>query len=158
MGIFDVFKSKVSEAADKAGDVAGKAWDKAGDVAGEAKDKVSDMMDKKKGDEAGGPAAQAPAQTAAQPPMGAEGGVENRAADMVSEGAPVSSAGEAAPGVGDDGAPAQDSSGGGGMTQSIKDNVAKGADKAGEMAKGATGNRYDEKIDSAVQQAKDRLG
>ena len=166
MGIFDVFKSKVSEAADKAGDVAGKAWDKAGDVAGEAKDKVSDMMDKKKGDEGGGPAAQAPAQTAtqtaaqtaAQPPMGAEGGVENRAADMVSEGAPVSSAGEAAPGVGDDGAPAQDSSGGGGMTQSIKDNVAKGADKAGEMAKGATGNRYDEKIDSAVQQAKDRLG
>lgn len=163
MGIFDVFKSKVSEAADKAGDVAGQAWDKAGDVAGQAKDKVSDMMDKKKGDEADGPAAQAPADTtqaaqAPQAPTNAAGGVEGEAADMVSEGAPVAAAGEAAPGVGDDGAPAQDSSGGDGMTQSIKDNVAQGADKAGEMTKGATGNRFDEKIDSGVQQAKDRLG
>jgi len=166
MGIFDVFKSKVSEAADKAGDVAGQAWDKAGDVAGQAKDRVSDMMDKKKGDEADGPAAQAqaeatqadPAAQAAQAPTNAAGGVEGEAADMVSEGAPVAATGEAAPGVGDDGAPAQDSSGGGGMTQSIKDNVAQGADKAGEMTKDATGNRFDEKIDSGVQQAKDRLG
>ena len=148
MGIFDVFKTKVGEAADKAGDVAGQAWDKAGDVAGQAKDKVSDMMDKK--DEGDGPAAQSSAaQTPAGAPVGAEGGLEGEASTMVSEGSPVAAAGEAAPGVGDDG---------GGMTQSIKDNVVKGADKAGEMTKGATGNRHDDKIDFAVQQAKDKLG
>jgi hypothetical protein len=125
MGIFDVFKTKMNEAADK----------------------VSDMMDKKK-DDADGPSAPAPADP--------EAATEDEASTMVSEGAPVSATGEAAPGVGDDGAPAPGESGG--MTQSIKDNVAKGADKAGEMAEGATGNRFDEKIDSGVQQAKDKLG
>jgi hypothetical protein len=126
MGIFDVFKTKMNEAADK----------------------VSDMMDKKK-DDADGPSAQAPANP--------EAATEGEASTMVSEGAPVSSTGEAAPGVGDDGAPAPGASDSG-MTQSIKDNVAKGADQGGEMAKGATGNRFDEKIDSGVQQAKDKLG
>lgn len=156
MGIFDVFKTKVSGAADKAGDVAGQAWDKAGDVAGQAKDKVSDMMDKKKGE-----AADPSAPPAAHAPAGAEAEAEARASTMVSEGAPVATAGEAAPGVGDDGAPPQDSAGG--MTQSIKGNVAGGAGqagemKAGEMAEGATGNRFEEKIDSRVRQAKDKLG
>jgi hypothetical protein len=84
--------------------------------------------------------------------MAAEG-----ASDMVSEGAPVSSVGEAAPGAGDDGAPAG-SADAGGMTQTIKDNVAKGADQADERAEDATGNRFDEKVDSGVQQAKDKLG
>jgi hypothetical protein len=139
MGIFDVFKTKVNEAAEKAGG-----------VAGQTKDKISDLMDKKKGGPANESSAQAPAEAAASTERGAEA-----ASDMVSEGAPVAQAGEAAPGVGDDGAPAAEASGG--MTQSIKENVAKGADKTGEMAKGATGNRHDDKIDSAVQQAKDRL-
>lgn len=133
MGIFDVFKTKVSEAADKAGDVAGQAAKKAGDLAGEAKDKVSDMVDKKKG---GGPADDPSAQTPSAP-----AGAESEASAMVSEGGPVAQTGEAAPGVGDDGSPAADS-----MTQSIKDNVASGAETAGE------------KLDSGVQQAKDRLG
>lgn len=141
MGIFDVFKTKVGEAAEKAGDVAGKTWDKAGEVAGQAKDKVSDLMDKKKDGAAGDSGAQAP------PEPESPAGTAERASDMVSEGAPVSATGEAAPGVGDDG-----------MTQTIKDNVSKGADKAGEMAEGATGNRHDDKIDSGVQQAKDKLG
>ncbi|WP_194926316.1 hypothetical protein [Catenulispora pinisilvae] len=152
MGIFDVFKTKVSEAADKAGDVAGQAAKKASDLAGEAKDKVSDMVDKKKG---GGPADDPSAQTPSAP-----AGAESEASAMVSEGGPVAQTGEAAPGVGDDGSPAADSMGadsmgadsmgadsaGGGMTQSIKDNVASGAEKAGD------------KLDSGVQQAKDRLG
>ncbi|NUR26804.1 MAG: antitoxin [Catenulispora sp.] len=43
------------------------------------------------------------------------------------------------------------------MTQTIKGNVAGGVDKAAEKAKGATGNKYDDKIDSGVQKAKDRL-
>ncbi|MBS2535668.1 hypothetical protein KGQ20_23175 [Catenulispora sp. NF23] len=146
MGIFDVFKTKVSEAADKAGDVAGQAAKKAGDFAGEAKDKVSDMVDKKKsGGAADDPSAQAPS---------APAGAESEASAMVSEGGPVAQTGEAAPGVGDDGSPTADPMGadsadtdtaGGGMTQSIKDNAASAAEKTGE------------KIDSGVQQAKDRL-
>jgi hypothetical protein len=144
MGIFDVFKTKVNEAAEKAGD-----------VAGQAKEKVSDMMDKKKGDAAHEPYAQAQPPTPAQPRAGAEPGMQGEASDMVSEGAPVAQAGEAAPGAGDEAALGGS---GGGMTQSIKDNVAKGADKAGDMAKDRTGNRYDDKIDSGVQQAKDKLG
>ena len=99
MGIFDVFKTKMSGAADKAGGVAGQAWDKAGDVAGQAKDKVSDMMDKKKG-EADDPSAPARGRRPEAGPA------EDGASTMVSEGAPVAAAGEAAPGVGDDGAPA----------------------------------------------------
>ena len=145
MGIFDVFKTKVNEAAEKAGD-----------VAGQAKEKVSDMMDKKKGDAANDPSAQAQPPASAPSMAGAEPGMQGEASDMVSEGAPVAQAGEAAPGVGDE-APAQGAPGGG-MTQSIKDNVAKGTDKAGEMAKDRTGNRYDDKIDTGVQQAKDKLG
>ena len=146
MGIFDVFKTKVNEATEKAGD-----------VAGQAKEKVSDMMDKKKGDAANDPSAQAQPPTSAQTMAGAEPGMRGEASAMVSEGAPVAQAGEAAPGAGDE-APAQGAPGGGGMTQSIKDNVAKGADKAGGMAKDRTGNRYDDKIDTGVQQAKDKLG
>lgn len=145
MGIFDVFKTKVGEAAEKAGDVAGKTWDKAGGMAGQAKDKVSDMMDKKKDGAADAPSAPAP--TASESPAQARAATAERASDMVSEGAPVSAMGEAAPGVGDDG-----------MTQSIKDNVSQGADKAGEMAEDSAGNRYDDKIDSGARQAKDKLG
>ena len=145
MGIFDVFKTKVNEAAEKTGD-----------VAGQAEDKVSDMRDKNKGGAANDPSAQAPAQSPAEAPASAQAPVQGQASDMVSEGAPVAQTGEAAPGAGDEAA-GQDASGGG-MTQSIKDNAAKGADKAAEMAKGATGNRYDEKIDSAARQAKDKLG
>ena len=99
------------------------------------------------------PAAQAP--SAGPAATGAEAGTDGQASNMVSEGAPVAQTGEAAPGAGDVAAPQEASSGG--MTQSIKDNAARGADKAGEMAEGATGDRYDEKIDSAVQEAKDRL-
>ena len=134
MGIFDIFKTKVSEAAEKVGD-----------VAEQAKDKVSEMMDKSKG-------GTAPEETATE---------QGEAANMVSEGAPVSEVGEAAPGVGDDGteAPAASESGGsGGMTQTIKGNVASGVEKAGEMAKHATGGKFDEKIDTGVQKAKDMLG
>ena len=123
MGIFDVFKTKVNEAAEKAG---GKAE--------QAKD-------------------QAPTGTV----PGAEASTEARASNMVYEGGPVSATGEAAPGIGDDDGSAPHKASGGGMTQSIKDNAAKGTEKAGEMAKGATGNRYDEKIDSAVRQAKGKL-
>lgn len=139
MGIFDVFKTKVSEAAGKAGE-----------VAEQAKDKVSDMVDKKKG---GSPAPGDPAAPRPDAALGAEDGPSN----MVAEGAPVADAGEAAPGEGDD--PADTASGGsrGGMTQSIKGNVASGVDKAAEKAKGATGDKYDDKIDSGVQQAKDKL-
>ncbi|NUP46521.1 MAG: antitoxin [Catenulispora sp.] len=43
------------------------------------------------------------------------------------------------------------------MTQSIKDNVAGGVEKAGEMAKNKTGGKYDDKIDSGVRKAKDML-
>ncbi|NUR59651.1 MAG: antitoxin [Catenulispora sp.] len=43
------------------------------------------------------------------------------------------------------------------MTQSIKDNVSSGVDKAAQMAKDKTGGKYDDKIDSGVQKAKDRL-
>jgi hypothetical protein len=147
MGIFDIFKTKVNEAAEKAGDVEGRAEEKA-----------PDTMDKKKGGAADDPSAQAPAQppTSARPAAGAGAGVQAEASDMVSEGAPVAQTGEAAPGAGDDvqAQAAPDS----GMTQSIKDNLARGADKAGEMAEGATGNRFDEKIDSGVQQAEDKLG
>lgn len=137
MGIFDIFKTKVKEGAGKVGDVAGQTWDKAGDVAEQAKDKVSDLRDKKKD---AGP-------EAPQSATGAEPRTEGQASNMVSEGAPIADEGEAAPGVGDDG----------GMTQSIKGNVASGVEKAGEMAKGATGNKYDDKIDSGVQKAKDKL-
>jgi hypothetical protein len=73
MGIFDIFKTKVGEAADKAGD-----------VAGDLKDKVADMFDGDKDKDA----ADAP---------------EAAAEKMVSEGAPVADTGEAAPGAGDDG-------------------------------------------------------
>jgi len=141
MGIFDVFKTKVNEATDKAGD-----------VAGQTKDKVSDMMDTKKGGAADNPSAGSPAGTV----PGAEATTEDRASNMMYEGGPVASTGEAAPGAGD-GAPTGETSGGG-MTQSIKDNVAKGVDKAGEMTGERTGNRYDDKIDTGVQQAKDKLG
>ena len=130
MGIFDVFKIKMGEAAEKVGD-----------AAEQARDKVSDMMEKRKGDAAHDPAARTRPETPA-----ADADFEAGASDMVSEGAPVTP----------DGEQARDSSGGG-MTQTIKDNVAKGAEKAGEMAKGATKNRYDEKIDSAVRKAKDKL-
>ena len=145
MGIFDVFKTKMSEAAEKAGD-----------VAEQAKDRVSDMMDKKKGGAASDPSARAQA-PAGVPATGAEVKTEDRASNMVSEGAPVATAGEAAPGVGDDGAPAPGTTGGG-MTQSIRDNVAKGTDTAGGTAGGVTGNRFGEEIDSGVQQGKDKLG
>ena len=47
MGIFDVFKTKVSEVTDKAGDVAGDLTDKAGDMAGDLKDKAEGLMGKK---------------------------------------------------------------------------------------------------------------
>lgn len=141
MGIFDVFKTKVN-----------KATDKSGDVAGQAKDRVSDMMDKKKGGAADNPSAGSPAGTV----PGAEATIEDPASNMLYEGGPVASTGEAAPGAGDE-APARETSGGA-MTQSIKDNVAKGADKAGEMAGERTGNRHDDKIDTAVQQAKGKLG
>lgn len=120
MGIFDVFKTKVSEAADKA----------------------SDLLDKKK---------DAP-QPQSQPPD-----AEGEAANMVSEGAPVSHVGEAAPGAGDDATAEGGSGDSGGMTQSIKDNVAGGVEKAGEMAKNKTGGKYDDKIDSGVRKAKDML-
>jgi uncharacterized protein YjbJ (UPF0337 family) len=142
MGIFDVFKTKVSEAAGKAGE-----------VAEQAKDRVSDMVDKKKGGSA------APGDSAAPRPdaaLGAEDGPSN----MVAEGAPVADAGEAAPGEGDDaakGVTGQSGRSGGGMTQNIKGNVASGVEKAAEKAKSATGNKYDDKIDSGVQKAKDRL-
>lgn len=128
MGIFDVFKTKVSEAADKA----------------------SDLMDKKK---------DAPHAPDTQTGAAAEG-AEGEAANMVSEGAPVSPVGEAAPGAGDDVTPQAGSGNAGdsgGMTQSIKDNVAGGVDKAGEMAKNKTGGEYDDKIDSGVRKAKDML-
>lgn len=131
MGIFDVFKTKVSEAAEKA----------------------SDLMDKKKDT----PQAKDARQAAGTP---ADPGAEGDASNMVSEGAPVSQVGEAAPGVGDDGAPeggTGTSDGSGGMTQSIKDNVAGGVEKAGQMAKGKTGGKYDDKIDSGVKKAKDML-
>jgi hypothetical protein len=128
MGIFDVFKTKMS-----------RAGEKVDDAAEQAKDKVSDLMDRKKDE--------APDIPAADDPMAEVGTPVHEAADMVSEGAPA--AGEAE-------APDEGSSGG--MTQSIKDNVAKGAEKAGEKAKDATGNKYDDKIDNGVQQAKDRLG
>ncbi|GAA1953373.1 antitoxin [Catenulispora subtropica] len=114
MGIFDVFKTKVNEAPDKA----------------------SDLMDKK--DE----------------PSEAGTSVEDEASNMVSEGAPVSAVGEAAPGAGDEAAAA---GGSGGMTQSIKDNVASGVEKAGDMAKSKTGGKYDDKIDSGVRKARDML-
>ncbi|GAA2065773.1 hypothetical protein GCM10009839_91800 [Catenulispora yoronensis] len=137
MGIFDVFKTKVSEAADKAGD-----------VAGQAKNKVSDMMDKKKDETEAGPAGSVSAPEA-------EADAEDGATNMVSEGAPVSHDGEAAPGAGDDGR--SDAKSGGGMTQSIKDNVASGVEKAGAMAKGKSGGKYDDKIETGVQKAKDML-
>ena len=140
MGIFDVFKTKVSEARDKAGE-----------AAGQAKDKVSDMMDKKK---------EAPGAAGDQVARGADANTEGEASNMVSEGAPVAQDGEAAPGVGDHVAAEGESAPGsrsGGMTQSIKDNVSSGVDKAGQMAKDKTGGKYDDKIDSGVRQAKDRL-
>lgn len=130
MGIFDVLKTKMGEAAEKVGD-----------AAEQAKDKVSDMREKRKDDVAHDPAARTRAETPA-----ADARLEAEASDMVSEGAPVTPGGE----------DARDSSGGG-MTQTIKDNVVKGAEKAGEMAKGVTKNRYDEKIDSAVRKTKDKL-
>jgi hypothetical protein len=131
MGIFDVFKTKVNEAAGKAGE-----------VAGHAKDRVTEMMDKKKAAAPHDPGAQAPTSTV----PGAEAATEDRASNMVYEGGPVASVGEAAPGVGDDGsAPPPDAPGAGGMTQSIKDNVAQGAD-------------HEDSIDSGVPQGKDTQG
>jgi hypothetical protein len=63
-------------------------------------------MDKKKGGKAATPA-------------GTETATEDEASNMVSEGAPVSQTGEAAPGIGDDGDP----------VRSIKDNAASATEK-----------------------------
>jgi hypothetical protein len=115
MGIFDVFKTKVGEGAEKTEDVAEKAWDKAGEAAEQVKDKAAELKDKKKG-------------AASTPSM--EAATEEEASDMVSEGAPVSQTGEAAPGVGDDGDP----------VHSIEDNAA----------------RAGEKVDSGARRAGDR--
>ena len=128
MGIFDIFKTKV-----------GQAGEKVGDVAEQAKDKVSDLMDKNRDEESRNPVADDPFAEAG-------GAVTDEEADMVSEGAPV---------MGEAEAPDESSAG---MTQSIKDNVASGVDKAGEKAKGATGNKHDDKIDDGVRKAKDMLG
>jgi hypothetical protein len=112
------------------------------------------MMDKKKG-------AGTPGNAGEQMARGADPGTEGEASNMVSEGAPVAEAGEAAPGVGDhvagEGEAGGTESRSGGMTQSIKDNVSRGVDKAAQMAKDKTGGKYDDKIDSGVEKAKDRL-
>jgi hypothetical protein len=132
MGIFDVFKTKVSGPAHKAGDVAGDVTDK---------DRAKDSKQATASPE------QAAAKTAATPTADAE-----EAAQMVSEGAPVAEAGEAAPGVGDDGASNED-----GMTGTIKQNVAGGAEKAGQFVDEKTGGKFSDQVDAGVQKTKDTL-
>lgn len=156
MGIFDVFKTKVSEAAGK----------------------VGDMLEDKKG--AKTPADTHTAQDSAagmpgtpatdQPGPGASGMAPDptkdeaqEAAHMVSEGGPVADTGEAAPGIGDDGtaaAPgeARQGSGDGRLTGTIRQNLSSGTDKAADMADSKTGGKYGDEIQKAADKAKDNLG
>jgi hypothetical protein len=129
MGIFDIFKTKVSETSDKVGDVAGDVGDKVGDTL--ARDE--------------------------EPPATGQagGGAVQQAERMVSEGGPVADTGEAAPGMGDDGA-AEGADGA--MTGTIKQNLSSGVDKAADMADSKTGGKYTDQIQSAADKAKDRLG
>ena len=141
MGIFDVFKTKVSEAAHKSGELAEDAGEKSKQVLGEAKAK---MAERRRGSE---PDPQA----------------EEAATMMVSEGAPVATAGEAAPGMGDDGVAggtgrARGTGSSGGMVGSIKQNTASGVEKAGEFVDDKTGRKYSDQIQSGVKKAKDKLG
>jgi len=124
MGFMDTLKTKLHEAAEKAGP-----------VAEQAKDKVSDLMEKRKSGSsghAGDGSAQSGGTTRTTQTTHGTGG-DSGARDMVSEGAPVSQTGEAAPGAGDDGTPAKGGSDSG-MTQTIGGNVASGDKKADEKA------------------------
>jgi hypothetical protein len=138
MGIFDVFKTKVSEAAHKSGELAEDAGEKSKQVLGEAKAKMAERRRDAEADRA----------------------AEEAATTMVSEGAPVSATGEAAPGMGDDGMPGGTgrTGGSGGMVGSIKQNTASGVEKAGEFVDEKTGRKYSDQIQSGVKKAKDVLG
>ena len=145
MGIFDIFKTKMTEAADKTGDSAGDATNKTGDMAGNLKDKATEAFDGmtgKKDAMAGGVADMT--DTAETPVM--EG--THNADEMVAEGSPTTADAPAT-------APAQ---GSGGMTGTIKDNLASGADKAGEMADSSTGGKFGDQTDTGVGKAKDMPG
>ena len=166
MGIFDVFKTKVSEAADKVGD-----------MAGDVKGKVGDMLEEKKGAKAaadtqtaqdsaagmpGTPATDQPGPVASGMAPDPTNDEAQEAAHMVSEGGPVADTGEAAPGIGDDGAATgpggEARSEDGQFTGTIRQNLSTGADKASDMADSATGGKYTEKIQNAADKAKDNLG
>ena len=134
MGIFDVFKTKVSEAAHKSGELAEDAGEKSKQVLGDVRAKMAERRND--------PAADREA--------------EAEATNMVSEGAPVSSTGEAAPGMGDDGAARGGSRGG--MVGSIKQNTASGVEKAGEFIDDKTGRKYTDQIQGGVRKAKGALG
>jgi hypothetical protein len=137
MGIFDIFKTKITGAADKAGDVAGDVAGKVGDAVEDLKEKVTDTVHKK--DE--GPA---PTADAAAPVV--EG--EHNAEEMVSEGSPVAEA-PAAP---------EESGQGGGMMGTIKQNVAGGAEKAGSFVDDKTGGKFSDQIDKGVEATKKAMG
>ena len=136
MGIFDVFKTKVSEAAHKSGELAEDAGEKSKQVLGDVKAKMAERRTDPDADRR----------------------AEAEATDMVSEGAPVSSTGEAAPGMGDDGAAPGQGKGRGGMVGSIKQNTASGVEKAGEFIDDKTGRKYTDQIQGGVRKAKGALG
>jgi hypothetical protein len=140
MGIFDVFKTKVSEAAHKSGELAGDAEEKSRQVVGDMKAR---MADRRRDD-------------------GADRDADEAGATMVSEGGPVSSTGEAAPGAGDPAGAAgpgtRNAGGSGGMVGSIKQNAASGVEKAGGFVDERTGGKYSDQIQSGVKKAKDALG
>lgn len=136
MGIFDVFKTKVSEAAHKSGELAGDAEEKSRQVVGDMKAK---MAERRRDD-------------------GADRDADEAGAKMVSEGGPVSSTGEAAPGAGDPAGAAGGSGGSGGMVGSIKQNAASGVEKTGDFVDEKTGGKYSDQIQSGVKKAKDALG
>jgi hypothetical protein len=157
MGIFDVFKTKVKGAADKAGDMAGDAKGKDTNAPADsqtAQDSAAGMpgtaATDQPGPEAGGMAPD-PTKDEAQ-----------EAAHMVSEGGPIAETGEAAPGIGDDGATTGQGEArrgeDGRLTGTIKQNLSSGADKRAGMADSATGGKYSDPIQKAADKAKDNLG
>ena len=155
MGIFDVFKTKVRAAADKAGDMLeDKKDDKAPADTQTAQDSAAGMP--------GTPATDQPGpDVRGMAPEPTKDEAEE-AAHMVSEGGPVADSGLAAPGVGDDGAAIGE--GGeprrgedGQLTGTIKQNLSSGGDKAADMADSSTGGKYTDRIQSAADKAKDDL-
>ena len=138
MGIFDVFKTKVSEAAHKSGELAEDAGEKSKQVLGDVRAKMAEAADRPR----------------RRPPgrgRGPEHGLRGRAGERRPARPRRAWATTAAP-------PGRGGKGRGDMVGSIRQNTASGVEKAGEFLDDKTGRKYSDQIQGGVRKAKDVLG